>query len=218
MLVVDDHALLAQTVATSLHAFGFDVTACGPPGADVVALADSWRPQVVLLDLALGDEDGTDLVAPLVARGARVVAVSGTQEWVDFAAAVAAGATGYLSKAAPFADLVAAVRTAAGGGSLLPVGERERLLASAERPLRVRRDARTRMRQLTPAERRVLDLLAGGRRVPEIAADLVVSVTTVRAHVRALHSKLGVTSQLAAVALARAAGTPPTRAGRQSGP
>lgn len=125
---------------------------------------------------------------------------------MQFAAAVAAGADGYLPKTAPFEELLAAVRTVAAGRSLLSPDARQELVRGLGAAVAASIAARRRLARLTPAERRVLDLLAAGWTVREIAAELVVAVSTVRAHIRGLHTKLEVSSQLAAVAVLRVAG------------
>lgn len=207
VLIVDDHALLADSLVVTLQALGMRVAhSTGEGGAgEVLRLAVGFRPHVVLLDLALGREDGVALVAPLKGTGAHVVAVSGTADVAQFAAAVREGALGWLSKSAPFTDLLTAVRTAAVGRPLLSGVEREALLARLSSRDSERADARRRLARLTPAERQVLDLLCAGRSAAHIAAELVVSLHTVRTHIRGIRTKLDVTAALAAVALVRAA-------------
>lgn len=206
VLVIDDQPVFADSLASALTNLGVPATACGPPGESAVELARSLQPAVVLLDLSLGDEDGVDLVAALKRSGARVVAVSGTEDRSHFGAALSAGADGYVPKGAPFAELVATVRKATAGAQLISGAERAELVALLEHSQRERAEARRILATLTPAERRVLDLLAAGWTAREVANNLFVSMSTVRAQIRSIHTKLDVTHQLAAVAVLHAAG------------
>src|SRR4051794_33742067 len=98
-MIIDDHELLAESLRLSLVAEGYEVDVPVPePAAVVEALADH-HPDVVLLDLDLGDGgDGSVLVEALSCSGARVIVVSGTPDRMQVAACLEAGAHGYVSK------------------------------------------------------------------------------------------------------------------------
>lgn len=208
LLLVDDHDLLSGAVSLALRARGLEVeTSSGPTPADVVAAAARLAPVLVLLDLDLGPlGSGRDLVGPLVETGAIVVMLTGVTDRTQLAACVEAGASGLLSKTIPFDDLVEAVATVAARGTLLEGPGREELLAD----LRAQRAAERRrlapFETLTAREREVLAQLLEGKSAEAVAAALFVSVATVRSQIQAILRKLGVKSQLAAVALAREAG------------
>jgi two-component system, NarL family, nitrate/nitrite response regulator NarL len=162
---------------------------------------------VVLLDLDLGPlGSGLDLVGPLVEAGAVVVMLTGVTDRAQLAACVEAGAAGLLAKTIPFDDLIEAVATVANRGTLLDQAGRDELLAD----LRAKRAADRRrlaaFEALTARERAVLAQLVEGRSAEAVAAASFVSVATVRSQIQAILRKLGVNSQLAAVALARDAG------------
>ena len=162
---------------------------------------------LVLLDLDLGrGSDGLALVAPLCAEGARVLVVSGTTHRAALGAAVESGAVGWVGKSAPFGDLVAAVRRAAEGRTVVDSAARAPLLDELARHRQRARDNASALARLSPRETDVLAELVLGRTATQIAADHVVSVATVRTQIRAVLTKLGVSSQLAAAALARSAG------------
>jgi DNA-binding NarL/FixJ family response regulator len=212
VLVVEDHDLVASTLALALGRDGIDVhIAMGPSGHDVVELARSLAPVLVLLDLNLGDPlgSGLDLIAPLRSVGARVVMMTGVTDPVRLAACVEAGAMGIISKASRFDELVETVRRAARGATLLSSTRRHELLAAlrAHRALEQKRLAP--FASLSPRERAVLARLVQGDSAETIAAQSYVSLATVRSQIRSILAKLGVTSQLAAVAMARQAGWPP---------
>jgi DNA-binding NarL/FixJ family response regulator len=212
VLVVEDHALLAQSLVIALNAEG-----CPARVADLIDPANllqqvrTHRPGVVLLDLDLGAlGDGVDLVQPLTELGARVLVVSGTTDRLRLAETVEKGAVGFLSKTVPFEQLLSTVLDVVAQRSVLSSAQRYELMAE----LRSARAARSKdlapFKTLTPKERAVLSALAQGQRAETIATDSVVSSATVRSQIRSLLAKLGVNSQLEAVALAWTVGWFPT--------
>jgi DNA-binding NarL/FixJ family response regulator len=208
VLIVDDHELLAESLAFSLRRSGVEARLAPTSGAEaIVAMADAYQPDAVLLDLALGELSGAGLIGPLrKATGAPVLVVTGAIDRIRLAECLEAGAAGIISKTSGFQVLLEKVLDVLAGRSPLPHGERVALLAE----LRGRRAEEERrlapFRALTPKERSVLAALMDGRSPKEIAAASCVGVGTVRSQIKAIHHKLGVSSQLAAVALARQAG------------
>jgi len=207
--IAEDHLLLAQSVGFALRAEGLHVATADLTGED--PFFDSLRPGpdlLVLLDLDLGEPlvDGVRLIPRLRAHAARVLVVSGTTDRLRIAAAIEAGAIGYVAKHKAFDLLLKRVLQAVRGEKVLDDCERHELL----RALRLsRQETERRMapfQQLTPKESLVLDELAHGKSVESIASEWVVSEATVRTQVRGVLTKLDVRSQLAAVAKARAAG------------
>lgn len=211
LLIVDDHELLAQSLAWSLRAEAFDVSVVVPATADDIHRAvEEAEPDVVLLDLELhaGIGDSLPLIGPLRQRGTLVVMLTGITDRVRLAECLEAGAAGLLSKAVSFDELVGAVREVVELGSLISAHRRADLLAE----LRAQRHDRTRrfaaFERLTPREQEVLLALLQGRSAEVIAKEAYVSIATVRSQIRAVLQKLDVNSQLAAVALAHASGWP----------
>ncbi len=205
VMLVDDHGLLAASLAALLRGDGFHVSVEEPgPSEQVVARARSERPDVVLLDLDLGRDDATavDLIPELSALGARVVMLSGSTDRIALAECVEAGAEGVLSKAAPFSEVVATIGRAVAGGTVTPAGELDRMLSDLRSARRARRDVLAPFETLTGREADVLRALADGLGADAIADAGYVSIATVRSQIRAILTKLGVSSQLAAVALA----------------
>ncbi len=208
VLVVDDHALLSQSLCTILRDRGMDVRALTPTTtAEVLDYGVAWAPDLVLLDLHLG-EAGTSLplVRPLSELGARVMMLTGSTNAAELGACLEAGATGVVTKNRPFDDLVKATTTALRGGPTLT--ERERLEYLTE--LWEFRGRQTTLMQpftrLTHREEEVLHRLCEGESVHRVAAESHVSIATVRTQVRAVLQKLGATSQLEAVAAAYRSG------------
>jgi two-component system nitrate/nitrite response regulator NarL len=208
LAIVDDHELFAQSLAIALRAHGFHVSAHVPDDISCL-LGDLLRdpPDVVLLDLQLGDGmHGLSLVQPLTAAGARVLVVTGVTDRCELAATLEAGAVGYVSKSQPVELLLETATAVARGTQVMSDGARHALLAEL-RAWRVQdRAAHSPYLRLTPRERSVLHALATGDAVADIAARDVVTVATVRTQVRAILLKLGVCSQLEAVALAHRRG------------
>ena len=221
VLLVEDHPLVATGLELALRARGWTVrTADGPDPADVVSSATEFAPDCVLLDLHLGDElgNGIDLIPPLRAAGLPVVMLTAESDPYLLASCVEAGAEGWIGKDAFLDRVVAAVEDVLAGRPLLGVTEREALLDD----LQVRRESLTRalspFERLTPTERRVLACLAEGLSADEIAGAHYVSLATVRSQVRAILRKLGVRSQLAAVALVNRSGWKPDHGALPEGP
>jgi DNA-binding NarL/FixJ family response regulator len=209
VLVVDDHALLAETLASELRHAGCVVGVVRVPTVTgVLAAIDDFRPDVALLDLYLGRGAGTSLplIAPLAESGIEVLVLTGATDELMLARCVEAGASAVLSKAAEFDVLLAAVVDAARGRRVQSLAERAEML---DRLRRARQDEDVRLapfRRLTRRESAVLVALMDGRSAAEIAARAVVSLATVRSQIRAILQKLGVTSQIAAVAMAHRVG------------
>lgn len=209
LLIVEDHELLAGTLAFMLRQRGLEVeTTTGPDRDTVVAAAGRMAPVLVLLDLELGPAlgSGRDLVKPLVEAGARVVMMTGVTDNARLAACVEAGAVGILRKTGAFAELVAAVSRAAAGESLLADHERQELLADLRAHRQAEHDRLAPFAALTAREEEVLAHIMAGETAETIAAGSYVSLATVRTQIRSILLKLGVKSQLAAVVLARDAG------------
>ncbi|GAA3242801.1 response regulator transcription factor [Pseudonocardia petroleophila] len=209
VLVVDDHELVATTLVLGLRAEGLDARTCAP----VTATAQEG-PGLVLLDLDLGRDargrrlDGVTLVEPLRARGWTVLVLSGTADRARVGAALAEGAVAAVPKAAPFPRLLAAVRAALAGGEAMSDARRRELVELHAQRSVERRALAARLGSLTPREREVLAHLAAGHRAQAVADTFVVSLATVRSQIRAILTKLGVSSQLEAVALYRKAAPP----------
>ena len=209
VLVVEDHALVAIGLQLALSARGWDVsTTDGPTAAAVVEQAERFRPQCVLLDIGLGEEvgSGIDLIAPLRATGAEVVMLTAEKRRMVLASCLEAGAVGWIGKDAFLDEVVATLEGVLAGESLIGRSTREALLDELRIERAGVRRALSPFEQLTLRERAVLAALVDGLSAEEIAETHFVALTTVRSQIRAVLHKLGVRSQLAAVAHANRVG------------
>ncbi|WP_428964737.1 response regulator [Micromonospora fluostatini] len=202
VLLVDDHALVRAGVA-GLLAGEPDITVVGEAasGHEAVTAARALRPDVVLMDLRLPGLDGATATERVLAESpaTRVVVLTTYETDADILRAVEAGAAGYLLKDVSRADLVAAVRTAARGDTVLAPSVATRLLRQVRQPAPTRET-------LSPREVEVLRLVAQGRSNPEIGRELHIGEATVKTHLMRTFAKLGVSDRTAAVTTAMAAG------------
>jgi DNA-binding NarL/FixJ family response regulator len=211
LVIVEDHELLATSLALALRQWGLEVETVAGLGAD--AIVDTVRglaPILVLLDLDLGPSlgSGLDLIRPLIEAGGRVVMMTGMVERVRLAACIEAGAVGIVSKSAGFAELVDAIGRAVDGEELMTPSQRQVLLRELDDWRRADRARLAPFAALTPREQAVLKGLVAGESAETIADRSYLSLATIRSQIKSILRKLGVSSQLAAVALARDAGWP----------
>jgi two-component system, NarL family, nitrate/nitrite response regulator NarL len=209
--IVEDHGLLAATVAAALGAVGKDVEVLRPgPGDDLIDRVVDADPDVVLLDLDLGTwGDATEHVGPLNEAGVTVVMVTGVTDPVRRAACVAGGAVGVIDKSDGFDVLLEAIDTVQEHGTLLSEHERQEHLALLREHEHRRAVRLGPFESLSGREAEVLGELMAGHTVDQIAASAFVSVATVRTQVRSILAKLQVSSQVAAIGRAREAGWVP---------
>ena len=204
VLVADDQELVRAGFRLILEAAGFTVVGEAGDGAEALALAAAKRPDVVLMDIRMPVMDGLAATRELTASGPKPkVVILTTFDLDDYVyEALRSGASGFLLKEAPRADLIAAVRVAAAGDALLAPSVARRLIeAFAMRPVQTT-PSPSRLASLTPRERDILLLVARGRSNIEIAQALVVSEATVKTHVAHLLAKLGLRDRVQAVILA----------------
>jgi DNA-binding NarL/FixJ family response regulator len=202
--IVEDHLLLAETLRAALGRSGVQARVVAPQPPDALLAALRAQPcDLVLLDLDLGVfGDATPVIAPLAGAGVRVLVVTGCGDRLRIAAALEQGAIGYQSKEPGFDALLAKVHAALAASAPLDPTDRVVLLDELVRARTAQRRATAPFQRLTARESETLRALAAGRSVADIAADWVVSETTVRSHVRGILAKLEVPSQLAAVSAA----------------
>jgi DNA-binding NarL/FixJ family response regulator len=219
IVIVDDHELFAASLLLALRDAGWPATTLSVRQIPALLRStvsrtsrpgDSPSTGLILLDLDLGTQQasrtrlsGADLISELRDQGWHVLVVTGSEDEAHIAAAISNGALGVIDKSEDFSHLLAAVRTATTGQSLITDAERDKWTGLDERYCAERLERAERLCGLTPREREVLDLIADGYRAAAIAAHFVVSIATVRAQIRAILAKTKSNSQLEAAALIR---------------
>jgi DNA-binding NarL/FixJ family response regulator len=205
VLIVEDHRLVAEGLQAVLSAYR-DIQLVGVAGsvAEAVRLDADSPPDVILMDFRLPDGTGADAAVRIRKqhRSVAVVFLSTDDSEEALVAAVRAGGCGYLSKSHAAAEVAAAVRRAAEGEMLIPAARLASLLARAQDRAQDEAERRRLLGELTPREKEILGLMAGGMDNRAIASRLSISFTTVRGHVQNILEKLDAHSKLEAVARA----------------
>ncbi|MEV8638994.1 response regulator transcription factor [Streptosporangium sp. NPDC051023] len=211
VLVCDDQALVRTGFVTIFSAQpDLEVIGEADNGHAAVQAAQRLRPDVVVMDIRMPVLDGIEatrrLAGPAAVAPPKVLVVTTFNVDAYVYDALRAGASGFLLKDAPPAELVAAIRTVAGGEALLAPAVTRRLIghfAERLRPTDIARPARDEVvNALTPRELEVLRELAAGLSNAEIAQALVIAPETVKTYVSRILTKLGLRDRVQAVVLA----------------
>ena len=209
VVLVDDEAMVRVGLRMVLTAEpDVEVVGEAADGAAAVDAVLAAEPDVVLMDVRMPRVDGLEGARRVLAARpqTKVVILTTFGEDEHVAAALRAGVSGFLLKVSPPEQLVAAVRTVAGGGGLLDPAVTLRVIESfAAVPVTPREQGRL-LEDLTEREREVLRLVARGLSNAEIAARLYLGEATVKTHVSRVLAKLGVRDRVQAVALAYESG------------
>lgn len=199
VLIVDDHRMFSESLARLLaDEDGIDVLGVAGTGADAIDMVSRLHPNVVLMDYQLPDQDGVTVTMEVKRQNPKVMVVmlSGSTEDRVLLAAIDAGCSGFLTKDRAAAEVVHAVRAAAVGEALISPALLARLLPKLNRTQRCLGE------DLSDREREILGFLARGMTNKVIAAELFLSVNTIRNHVQSVLAKLGSHSKLEAVSTA----------------
>ena len=207
LLIVDDHRVFCQGLE-AVFAAEPDFEAMGTSNPDqVLGIVAAWRPDVVMMDLRLGEVSGVDLTRQITALPSPPAVVVLTA-YADITAAFDAirpGAVGFVTKNASVEQVVSAARAAVLGGSWLPHELLGKLVAEYIEPA----GAPQLIAQLTAREHQVLSLMVSGLDRSGIAEKLHQSPNTVRTHIRNVIVKLDCHSAIEAVAVGLKAGLRP---------
>ncbi len=206
VLVVDDQELVRAGLRAILEVSGIEVVGEAGTGAEAVAQASALRPDVVLMDVRMPVLDGIEATRQIRGAGddAPRVLVLTTFDLDEYVfEALRAGASGFLLKDSPRAELVRAIEVIAAGDALLAPSVTRRLVADFTRRRGAAAPRSTReLESLTPRERDVLVLVARGLTNSEIAAQLIVGEATVKTHLGHVLMKLALRDRVQAVILA----------------
>jgi DNA-binding NarL/FixJ family response regulator len=200
LLLADDHRMLRDGLRRSLEENGFDVVGEAADGQQAVTLAGTLRPDVVLMDVTMPVLDGVEATRQVrrVAPDAQVVMLTMHADGDVMARAIQAGAIGYLVKDCSTEEVVAAVRLAASGEGALSPELASSMLAEVHRAGGAAASGNG-AAVISAREEEVLQLITDGLSLPEVAAQLYISVKTVKNHLASIYSKLDARDRTQAV-------------------
>lgn len=206
ILVIDDHPLFCEALQMTLSEAMAQkhVETASALGVALERIRNGLEVDAIVLDLNLPDVAGLDGLTRLrnAAPGVPVIVVSSMAEDRIITAVMHAGAAGFVPKHSPREEFVTAIRAAAQGGTYLPTGYTP---PANDTDLDAERSAIDRLAELTPQQARILALVCEGFLNKQIAYELSISETTVKAHVTAILRKLGAQSRTQAVRIANSA-------------
>ena len=210
VMIVDDHEVVRQGLRAMLEATG-DVVVAGEAARvqEAVEVAESVRPDVVVMDVRLEDGSGIEATREIRARrpDTKVVMLTSFADDEALFASIMAGASGYVLKQVRGGDLLQSIQTVARGGSLLDPAVTGAVLDRLRKGKHLLKDER--LARLSPQEERILALVADGKTNKEIGEELQLAEKTVKNYVSSILSKLEVARRAEAAAyLARHTGTP----------
>ena len=202
VVLVDDHTMLRHGLRQMLLEHGLDVIGEASNGRSGAELAIELKPDVVVMDLDMPQMNGIEATRAIIERepGARILMLTVSTDDDNVVEALAAGACGYLVKAAPPEETVRAIHAAHAGDSTVSPQVATRLVARV-RDSHDRRGA-PHPTNLTPRELEILRLIVDGRENAEIAELLVISMSTAKNHVARVLDKLGMQNRVQAAVYA----------------
>jgi DNA-binding NarL/FixJ family response regulator len=203
VLIADDHPLVAHGIERVLAATTdeFEVVAACHSGQETLEVAARRRPDLILLDVRLGDMNGSDVCRHLGtdAPRSKVVMLTAFDDTENLRRCLEAGAAGVLLKGTLDLDLVQALRDVRDGQMVIDAGIARALEAASG----ILTPNGTTVPQLRPREVDVLRLMAAGMTTRDIASDLDLTVNTVRTYTQALLEKLGAHTRVQAIVFAQ---------------
>jgi DNA-binding NarL/FixJ family response regulator len=215
VLLADDQPLVRAGLRVLIDDTpGMAVVGEASDGAEAVGLVRQFRPDVVLMDIRMPGTDGIEATRRITAAGGatRVLMLTTFDDDEYVYGALRAGASGFLVKDMALEEILGAVRVVAAGDALIAPSVTRRLIAKFAGPRPAPARPRPVLTGVTERERQVLTLVGRGLSNGEIAAELVVSVATAKAHVARLLAKLGARDRVQLVIAAYDAGlVEPTR-------
>jgi len=199
VIIVENHQLVSESLGLLLDGQQ-DMVVVGKASSvsEAAALPRQLAPDIVVMDFHLGDGTGRDAAIAMREAFPTVRFVFLSRDGGDNArlAAVEAGASAYVLKSSPASEVIAAIRKAAEGASLISPAMIARLVSRGADRVHMQES-------LSPREREVLQLLADGIATRQIARQLGISYSTVRTHMRSISAKLGTKSMVSTVVTAR---------------
>ena len=210
VLVVDDQELVRDGFAMVLdHEDDIDVVGQAGTGDEAVELARALHPDVVLMDIRMPGKDGLQATREILGHAewpVRVVILTTFDPDEYVYEALRSGASAFVLKDIPRAELVQAVRTVVDGGALLAPSITRRLIGRFADRLSSDAAISSRLERLTEREQEVLAAIGGGSSNAEIAEQLFIGAATVKTHINSIFAKLGLRDRAQAVVFAYESG------------
>ncbi len=197
LVLADDHRMLRDGLRLSMEDAGFDVVGEAGDGEEAARLVATLRPDVVLMDVTMPLLDGIEATRLIHQRTpeSHVIMLTMHGDGDVMARAIQAGAAGYLVKDCSTEEIVAAVRMAADGGGTVSSDLASSMLAEVQRDTTDQVDHPV----ISPREEEVLQLVADGLSITEVAAELYISAKTVKNHLGSIYGKLDARDRTQAV-------------------
>jgi DNA-binding NarL/FixJ family response regulator len=205
VLVVDDHPVFRSGLRSAVAATpGAEWVGEATDGDEAVTLARELEPDVVLMDLRMGQMSGTEATRRIIAcrPDTKVLVLTMSDDDESIFSALRAGASGYLLKGVGEVEIAAAITAVGRGDALFSAGVSRRLLDH----MTGRHPVPQAFAELSPREQQILDLLASGLGNVAIASRLSVAPKTVRNSVSVILAKIGAADRADAISMAREAG------------
>jgi len=194
VLIADDHAMVREGLHWALEHAGYDVVGEAADGEEAVEMTESFRPDIVLMDLSLPVLSGvaaTKRIRSLV-PATKFVVLSMLSDETAVSSALAAGAVGYLVKDSTTAEIVGALGDVidAAPGDLVLSPSASRVTSQADGGIPMTRESVGSRPLISKREEEVLRLVATGASIPEVGRRLFISAKTVKNHLSSIYQKL----------------------------
>ncbi len=188
-MLADDHRMLREGLRRSMTDQGFDIVGEARDGDEAIRLAEELQPEVILMDVTMPEVDGVEATRQIKISypGIAIVMLTMHADQEVLAAAIRAGASGYLVKDCSTDEIATAIRTVVRGETVLS----PQLAASMlEEVRKLEEPSPDEERVITKREEEVLQLIANGCSTPEVAERLFISQKTVKNHLASIYQKL----------------------------
>lgn len=198
VLTVDDHEIVRQGMAFLLLPFeDIDVVGSAGNGSEALAMCKELKPDVVLMDMVMPEMDGPTVTQTIRKRfpNVQVLVLTSFHDQAKVARAMQAGAIGYLLKGVSIDELAEGIRSAYAGKPVMAPEAMQAIVRASQAGQAVADD-------LSERELEVLALLVQGKTNREIAEELLISLPTVKTHLRNIYGKLGAANRAEAASLA----------------
>ena len=201
VVLIDDHKLVRQAVKRALTDNGFDVIGEAGDGEEGIRLVDEMNPEIVMLDITMPVMDGLSALKIIKANKpeTRVIMLTMHGEANVVNQAINSGATAFMTKDAPMAEVVEIVKKVAQGELISPSIAKQLLDTGSELVPEKGEEQDTDTGILTKRETEILQLIADGRSTNDVASDLFISVKTVKNHLASIYDKFDARDRTQAV-------------------